>query len=140
MSNHLHYYEKALEVAAGETRAWLTMKYGCDACGWEHDVWTAYGVEGPKPLRDLPDGGMIPAPFYCGSCPKCGGALMHVRWREDVELDELTTIPEQVARFVLPTMEQAREYAAKGYGGAHYIDPSGQTRRPRNRAQRRGRR
>jgi hypothetical protein len=142
-------------IEGGPLFAWCTMIYACmsvrpspetKGCGWEHRVWCAIGCEGPPQAK-------VPVPMFCGKCPKCGGTLGHDRWNEDdvFTQDGVITfkpIPPDVAFFRLPTLEEARKNAARGYWGAEYqasggdvtakvevtpaISPGG------NRAQRRG--
>lgn len=96
-------------------------------CGWEHRVWLCLGIEGPERLKDEAKL-YLPCPFYCGTCPQCGGGLAHDRWNEDTEFDP-RSLPRDVPYFVVPAIEKAKEFAEQAqYGGAEYIDPTGATR------------
>lgn len=143
---HLYWYERVIE-AVGDARecAWGTMTYACagrkpgphgeGGCGWEHTIHLGVGCEGPTNLKDHK--ATIPVPFFCGTCPDCGGKLCHVRWGDDEDFRELRPIPDDAPRFLVPTIEEARASAAQNYGGAEYIDPTGKTTQHRNRAARR---
>lgn len=144
-------YERVIDgiPEADRARAWGTMIYACmgprpapgsTGCGWLHRVWLGVGVEGPPDLRarEL----VVPAPMFCGACPRCEGMLGHDRWNED-EAWEPRSFPTEVARFTVPDVAEARRLAGEGYGGANYEDPSGRTtklQRPRPRPNRRERR
>lgn len=100
---------------------------GKEPCGWEHRVWLGLGCEGPPALREDDDESFIPVPFVCGTCPSCEtGALQHVRWGEDEEF-EPTKIPDGRPRFLVPEEGEWEALAARGYGGADYVDPTGAT-------------
>lgn len=131
--HRLVYYRRCIDVV-GENRdlAWGTMIYACKGetrgnpgCGWEHRVWLGIGVEGPPTLREV--SATVPSPFFCGRCPRCGLGLAHDRWREDEEFDAPRPFPDDVARFIVPTIEKAQQFIDTSYGGADYIDPTGQT-------------
>jgi hypothetical protein len=128
----------AIAPEEGERRAWGTMIYACagplhlrsgdKGCGWEHRVWMLLGVEGPPELRK--SGMYIPAPFFCGTCPECGGSLCHDRWDQDEEWEQPgRELPPAVAYFSVPAPPLAGQLARRGYGGAEYIDPTGRTQR-----------
>ncbi len=90
------------------------------ACGWEHRVWLGLGCEGPDREGET----YVPVPFVCGTCPNCGtGSLQHDRWNEDQSFGP-RPFPEDAPRFVLPAEEEWEKLAAKGYGGADYVDPT----------------
>lgn len=111
--------------------AWGTMIYACQGkrvpvttmgalpCGFEHRVWLGLGVEGPPALKGR--GLWVPAPFYCGRCPNCTGAVAHVRWHEDEEWEEPRPFERSVPRFLVPSRGKARRYARDNYGGANYV-------------------
>lgn len=138
--DYLAGYDRARRVADGyPPRAWATFIYACagkkpspesKGCGWEHRVWLMIGVEGPEPHKR--EGNTIPAPFFCGVCPDCGGSLHHDRWAEDEFFDHPgRALPPDVAYFSVPTPAEARQSASSGYGGAQYTDPTGRTTRGR---------
>lgn len=104
---------------------WSTMVYACvgrnpspetHGCGWEHRVFLGVGIEGPWDRGKDP---LVPCPFYCGRCPKCGSRLAHERFGEDEIFDPILR-PPGVSHFVLPSIAVAEKSAAGGYGGADY--------------------
>jgi hypothetical protein len=88
-------------------------------CGHEHKIWLGVGIEGPSELRaiDL----YLASPFSCGRCPQCGGEMVHVRFQDDERFDPCQR-PEGVRYFILPTVEQAKANAEKGYHGAEFVE------------------
>lgn len=99
------------------------------ACGWEHRVWLTLGVEGPPALKGEGEeyGPWIPSPMMCGTCPNCEGGLAHVRWNDDVQYEVPEPVPEDAPRFFVPEVREFERLAARGYGGADYVDPTGVT-------------
>lgn len=89
-------------------------------CGYEAWIWMGVGVEGPEALKER--GATIPSPFGAGLCPGCGkGALLHTHWSRDETFATLRAFPDGIGRFVVPSIEKARELADRNYGGADYI-------------------
>lgn len=94
-----------------------TMIYKCDDCGFEWEVYLCLGLEGPDELQAA--GLVLPVPFVAGTCEvwrpppgeepsddlrnlkRCGGAMQHVRFREDRSFAP-SLIPDDAPRFVLP--------------------------------------
>lgn len=95
------------------------------SCGWSHHVLLGVGVEGPPELKEA--GYTIPCPFYCGTCPSCGGSLAHVAWKQDQHFDPQPR-PDGQAYFIVPDEKTAAENVAQNYQGADYQDPTGRTR------------
>lgn len=107
--------------------AWGTMTYTCNgqatstSCGYRRKVYLGLGVEGPAPLKDEDE--YVPAPFVAGTCPGCGGSLIHTSWREDEDWwPSLRLIPDDAARFVVPSPVKSADYASRGYSGAQLLE------------------
>lgn len=139
----LDMYLRVIDAVGSDGRlAWGTMTYACESrsgpsCGFEHRIWMLLGVEGPPALKaaDL----YVASPFFCGTCPGCGGGLVHTRWSDDEEWPTLRPLDPGVAFFRLPTRSEAAQHVRRNYMGAEYEDPTGRTIRRPNRAGRRGR-
>lgn len=88
-------------------------------CGYEHRVLLGVGIGGPPALKEA--GYTLPAPFYCGTCPVCGGSMAHVRFHEDEEYEPRPRPNGPGAYFIVPDHKTAKRNVERGYHGADYV-------------------
>lgn len=71
------------------------MNYECEVCGKVFLMWLEKGLE--DKVSDDKNGGHKPVPYTIPCL--CGGIAKHVRWNEDVHLDEYTELQENMDYF-----------------------------------------
>lgn len=95
--NRKIYEEREIEVQPLERKIMVhgAMNYECEVCGKGFLMWLEKGLE--DKVSDILNGNHKPVPFTIPCL--CGGVARHVRWNEDVHLDEYADLQENMSYF-----------------------------------------